>query len=58
MEQTLAAIANSSLTIDASSVIVATAIAGLIGLSMYVGMKLTLKRTSVNAFKRYKREKN
>jgi hypothetical protein len=58
MEHTLATITNASLTISASTVITATAIAGLIGLSMYVGRKLTLQRTSVNWFKRYKRETN
>jgi hypothetical protein len=57
MEHTLAAIANASLTISAPTVITVTALAGLIGLSMYVGRKLTLQRTSINWFKRYKNAK-
>jgi hypothetical protein len=57
MEQTLAAITTYSLSISMSTVIVAAAIAGLIGLSMYVGKKLTLQRTSINEFKRYKNAK-
>ena len=57
MELTLAAIANYTLSISMGEVITATAIAGLIGLSMYVGKKLTLQRTSINSFKRYKNAK-
>jgi hypothetical protein len=57
MEHTLAAITTASLTISASTVIAVTAVAGLIGLSMYVGKKLTLKRTSITSFKRYKNAK-
>lgn len=57
MELTLAAITNYTLSISMGEVITATAIAGLIGLSMYVGKKLTLQRTSINSFKRYKNAK-
>jgi hypothetical protein len=57
MEHTLATIINSTLSISMGEVIAATAIAGLIGLSMYVGRKLTLQRTSINSFKRYKNAK-